>query len=247
MAERRGVASQEASRWSSFGLPAFTTQRGFPMLRFSKLAPPALVLLALLFSTHAGLAEDTAEPPVSHDEYDPAFSGKQVDPVQVEKMAAEVRQVPLTADMVDRFIVSFKEMREVAKKFPDTKLPDSVINEAPGSEFKHMAQDKREAMNAVATANGFKDLDEWSVVGSSIAMSYTYALQGKKPGELAKAIAMHISEVKEDPKLDPAQKEAQIAQLQDFGQKLARLEPTPDNFELVKQMKAKVAPIMNFE
>jgi hypothetical protein len=102
-------------------------------------------------------------------------------------------------------------------------------------------------MTEVATANGFKDLDDWSVVGSSIAMSYTYALQGKKPGELAKAISMHISEVKEDPKLNAEQKEAQVARLEDFGQKLGRLEPLPENYALVEQMKDKVAPIMNFE
>jgi lipopolysaccharide biosynthesis regulator YciM len=85
------------------------------------------------------------------------------------------------------------------------------------------------------------------VVGASIAMSYTYALQGKKPGEVAKAINMHIAEVKEDPKLNAEQKNAQIAQLQDFGQKLGRLEPLPQNYALVEQMKDKVAPIMNFQ
>lgn len=78
-------------------------------------------------------------------------------------------------------------------------------------------------------------------------MSYTYALQGKKPGELAKAISMHISEVKEDPKLNSAQKEEQIARLEDFGQKLGRVEPLPENYALVEQMKDKVKPIMNFE
>ena len=128
-----------------------------------------------------------------------------------ERKRSGLRQVPLTEDMVNRFIASFKDMREVAKKFPNTKLPDSVIDEAPGSELKHMPEDKRAAMTEVATANRFKDLEEWSVVGSSIAMSYTYALQGKKPGELSKAISMHISEVKEDPKLNSEQKEAQIA------------------------------------
>ena len=56
---------------------------------------------------------------------------------------------------------------------------------------------------------------------------YLDALQGKKPGELWKAISMHISEVKEDPKLNSEQKEAQIARLEDFGQKLGRLEPLP--------------------
>jgi hypothetical protein len=203
---------------------------------------------SLTISGQTAAAGDGAEPPVSHSENDPAFTDKEpADPVKIEKMAADVRQVVLTEDMVNRFIASFKGMREVAKKFPNTKLPDSVIDEAPGSEFKHMPEDKRAAMTEVATANGFKDLEDWSVVGSSIAMSYTYALQGKKPGELAKAISMHISEVKEDPKLNAEQKEAQIARLEDFGQKLGRLEPLPENYALVEQMKDKVAPIMNFE
>jgi hypothetical protein len=43
------------------------------------------------------------------------------------------------------------------------------------------------------------------------------------------------------------QKEAQIARLEDFGQKLGRLEPLPDNCALVEHMKDKVKPIMNFE
>jgi hypothetical protein len=216
------------------------------MLRRFTLA--VLMSLALALSGHIAAAEDDAEPPVSQSENDPPFTDKQpVDPVAIEKMAADVRQVPLTEDMINRFIASFKGMREVAKKFPNTKLPDSVIDEAPGSEFKHMPEDKRAAMTAVATANGFKDLEEWSVVGSSIAMSYTYALQGKKPGELSKAISMHISEVKDDPKLNSEQKEEQIARLEDFGQKLGRLEPLPENYALVEQMKDKVKPIMNFE
>jgi hypothetical protein len=147
------------------------------MLRHFTLA--VLMSLVLVLPGQIAAAEDDNEPPVSQSENDPAFTDKQpVDPVAIEKMAADVRQVPLTEDMINRFIASFKGMREVAKKFPNTKLPDSVIDEAPGSEFKHMPEDKRAAMTAVATANGFKDLEEWSVVGSSIAMSYTYALQG---------------------------------------------------------------------
>jgi hypothetical protein len=216
------------------------------MLRLFTLA--VFMSFALAVSGQIAAAEDDAEPPVSHSENDPAFSDKEpVDPVKIEKMAADVRQVPLTEDMITRFIASFKGMREVAKKFPNTTLPDSVIDEAPGSELKHMPEDKRAAMTEVATSNGFKDLDDWSVVGSSIAMSYAYALQGKKPGELAKTIGTHISEVKDDPKLNAEQKEAQIARLEDFGQKLGRLEPLPENYALVEQMKDKVAPIMNLE
>ena len=94
---------------------------------------PSLCSLALVLSGQIASAEDNAEPPVSQNENDPAFADKQpVDPVAIEKTAADVRQVPLTEDMVNRFIASFKDMREVAKKFPNTKLPDSVIDEALG-------------------------------------------------------------------------------------------------------------------
>jgi len=51
----------------------------------------------------------------------------------------------------------------------------------------------------------------------------------------------------DDPKLNAEQKEAQIARLEDFGQKLGRLEPLLENYALVEQMKDKVAPIMNLE
>ncbi len=233
------------------------------MSRFSKLIP-ALLLCALMAPAQRSVAQETppaksdgaspnalqdpSEPPVLHgEEAERAAADAQLDPSKIAKMADEVRQVPLTEDMVNRFIASFKEMREVGKKFPETKLPDQVINEAPGSEFKYMAADKREAMTKVAVDNGFKDIDDWSVVGSSIAMSYTYALQGKKPGEVTKAVAMHIAEVKEDKSLTAEQKDAQIAQLEDFAKKLGKLEPMPENYALVEQMKAKVAPIMSFE
>ena len=189
------------------------------MLRHFTLA--ALMSLALVLSGQIASAEDDAEPPVSQNENDPAFTEKQpVDPVAIEKMAADVRQVPLTEDMVNRFIASFKGMREVAKKFPNTKLPDSVIDEAPGDEFKHMPEDKRAAMTAVATANGFKDLEEWSVVGSSIAMSYTYALQGKKPGELSRPSACISPRSRKTPSSTPSRKKRRLRDWRILGRSL---------------------------
>ena len=70
------------------------------MLRHFTLA--VLMSLALVLSGQIASAEDNAEPPVSQNENDPAFTDKQpVDPVAIEKMAADVRQVPLTEDMVN--------------------------------------------------------------------------------------------------------------------------------------------------
>ena len=63
--------------------------------------------LAVAVSGQIAAAEDNAEPPVIRDE---ALADKQpVDPVKVEKMAAEVRQVHLTEDMVNRFIARLNQ------------------------------------------------------------------------------------------------------------------------------------------
>jgi hypothetical protein len=87
------------------------------MLRHFTLA--ALMSLALVLSGQIASAEDDAEPPVSQNENDPAFTEKQpVDPVAIEKMAADVRQVPLTEDMVNRFIASFKACARSPRSFP---------------------------------------------------------------------------------------------------------------------------------
>ncbi len=49
------------------------------------------------------------------------------------------------------------------------------------------------------------------------------------------------------PKLNSEQKEAQIARLEDFGQK-RRLEPLPENYALVERLKGEAeGSIMNFE
>jgi hypothetical protein len=220
------------------------------MFRMSHLAA-AVVALGLGLSAPAVLAQDDRDRALWHNEFDPNFSQQeQFDPAQIDKMAEEIHQVDLTEDMITRFIASYPEMKAVGKKFPDASAPEPGAEAEPGStdaDLKNMFGDKRAAMSAVATAHGFKDVDDWAAVGSSIAMSYTYALQGKQPGEVGKAIKVHISEVKEDAKLSDAEKAAQIEQLENLGEKLVRLEPTLANYELVLHMKTKVAPIMNFE
>ena len=91
------------------------------MLRHFTLA--VLMSLALVLSGQIASAEDNAEPPVSQNENDPAFADKQpVDPVAIEKMAADVRQVPLTEDMVNRFIASFKGMRRGRQEVPQHQV-----------------------------------------------------------------------------------------------------------------------------
>ena len=90
----------------------------------------------------------------------------------IAEMAKAVRQIPLTEDMVNRFIDSYAQMADAGKKFPEThadsKNAPSKEGEPPAAvDLSAISGEKRDAMNEVATEYGFKDLDEWATVGAS--------------------------------------------------------------------------------
>ena len=133
-----------------------------------------LLAALLLFSLGAPLA-----PALAADEFDTAV---------LDKMAEEAHQVPLTEDMINRFVASYPEMREIGAKFPAAQAPDepSDKNDSDKSDLDALPPEKREAMTAVATKHGFKDLQEWSDVAQSVVMSYAYLREGKGLDELDK-------------------------------------------------------------
>jgi hypothetical protein len=80
--------------------------------------------------------------------------------------------------MVNRFIASYPDMKAVGAEFPGTEVPDRPDKQ---SEVQALPPEKRKAMEDVATKHGFRDLDEWVAVTSSVAMSYAYVREGKSP------------------------------------------------------------------
>ena len=70
--------------------------------------------------------------------------------------------------MINRFVASFPDMRAVGAKFPATQPTEEA---AAGSDLDALSPEKRKAMEEVATKHGFKDLEEWTTVASSIVMS----------------------------------------------------------------------------
>jgi hypothetical protein len=165
------------------------------------------------------------------------------DPADIDKITASAHQVPLTADMVDRLIASFPDMRRVAAKFGGTELPAQAGVDAAG--IAAMPAEKRKALEAVATEHGFESLGQWTDVASSVTMTYVYAMQGKKPGSLAEAVKANIAQAERDPNLSAQQKQQTVAQYKMIGDKLARLEPLQENYTLVVEMKDKITPLMD--
>src|SRR5262245_18692941 len=121
-----------------------------------------LLLAALIFGFSVSL--DAAQSQTAHDD---GF-----DPKALDAIAESARQVPLTEDMVNRLIASYPDMRAASAKFDATELPEqSPGTDGTNSDLDAMSADKRKALEAIATKHGFKDLDEWSSVASSVAMS----------------------------------------------------------------------------
>jgi hypothetical protein len=194
--------------------------------------PLSLLVLALILSLPAAASAASQGAP-----------GGGFDPAAIEEMTASVHQVPLTADMVDRLIASFPDMRAAGEKFPGTQVSESAV---PGSsDLDALPADKRAALEAVAAKHGFSGVEEWSDVASSVVMTYIFAMQGKKPGAINDAVKANIAQAERDPKMSAAQKAQTITQYRQIGEKLARLEPLKENYTLIVEMKDKVAPIMD--
>lgn len=173
-----------------------------------------------------------------------AFAADEFDPAVLDKMAEDVHQVPLTEDIVNRFVASYPEMREVSAKFGTTQMPDEP---SAGGDLAALPPEKREAMTAVATKHGFKDLQEWSDVAESVVMSYAYLREGKGLTELDKMVDQLVAQTESDSKLTEEQKQKTIAQVRELGAKLAKFQPLPENYKLVEKMIGKVAPIMKIQ
>lgn len=168
------------------------------------------------------------------------------DPAALDKITASVRQVPLTEDMVNRLIASYGDMRAVGAKYPGTELPESPPALDSGkSDLDVLPSDKRQALETVATKNGFETLDDWTTVASSVVMSYSYVILGKKPGALAEAVKLNVAQAERDPTLTDEEKKKTVAQYRQIGSKLALLEPLKENYELIVRMKEQVTPIMD--
>lgn len=164
-----------------------------------------------------------------------------IDPAALDRLAAELHQVPLTEDIVDRFVASYPEMKAVASKFPPTDPKEDQ------TEFEAMSPEKRKAMDEVAVKHGFKNVEEWSEVASTVAMSYAYVREGKSQQDLKGMVDRAVTQAENDPKLTAEQREQAIAHYREVGDKLAKLMPLPSNTELVEKMIGKVAPVMRLQ
>lgn len=74
-----------------------------------------------------------------------------------------------------------------------------------------------------------------------------YLREGKGLNELDKMVDRMVAQAENDSKLTDEQRQKAIAQVRELGAKLAKLQPLPQNYELVEKMIGKVAPVMKIQ
>ena len=134
-----------------------------------------------------------------------------IDMEALDRLAEDHKQVPLTEDIINRFIASYPEMKSVGAKFPQTEATEDKASEDGDDELASMPPEKRKAMEEVATKHGFKDLDEWMTVASTVAMSYAQLREGKSRQDLQTMIDRAVTQAENNPKLTQEQRDRPIS------------------------------------
>jgi hypothetical protein len=78
-------------------------------------------------------------------------------------------------------------------------------------------------------------------------MTYAYVREGKSRKDLDAMVANAVAQAEADQKLTNEQREKAIATFRALGAKLAKLQPLPQNTELVEKIIGKAAPVMKIQ
>lgn len=140
-------------------------------------------------------------------------------------------QVPLTADMVQRFIASWPEFKALGDKLAADRGVDPDAG-TPTAAFASWAKeaDAKAEIDAVVTKHGFASLEDWIAAADSVMIAFSYDEEELSEERLAEILA----EVEASPQVPPDQKAAAAAQVREYFAAARTLKPLPGNAETIE-------------
>lgn len=159
---------------------------------------------------------------------------------------AGLQQIPLTQDVIKRFMSSFPKLIALGKKYESQAPQGADTKSSPGKVMTaYMTSvEARTEMQKTLQDNGFKDFGEWTKIATSVALAYGYAKSGKDPDEIAAQMDKATEKIKNNSKMPEAQKKQVIAMMR---QQAGLLAPLPGNVEIAKSMLDELKPVMEME
>lgn len=156
-------------------------------------------------------------------------------------------QVPLTKDTVIRMLAAFPKLKALGKKYEADAPLASSGEDGPVARLSGYLEHRaaRAEIEAVLAGHGFSGFPEWLNVARSVAIAYSFVKSGKTPEQLGGQAARAIEAVRNNPKLTPAQKKQMETLVARQLDKLKRLEPPAENIALAREMRSKIAAVMD--
>jgi len=158
---------------------------------------------------------------------------------------AQMPQIDLNRDMVERFLASYPEIRAVGAKYE--KKPGSASSEDPVAAFSEFLQHKAALgeIKTVLNKHGFKTFVQWLDVARSVAIAYGFVKSGKSPGELGNQADKALEEIRKNPDLNDAQKQQMEMMVKQQMDMLKHFEPSPGNLAIVREMQPQIAAVLD--
>lgn len=156
-----------------------------------------------------------------------------------------IEQVPLTQDMVKRFLASFPQLQSIGKKFDQGNQNADGNNPIETLSAFMSNHGARKEMQDALKAHGFADFGEWIKVAGSVALAYGYAKSGKSAAELGAQADDAIAQIRNNPDMTEEQKAQMIELLERQQGMVAQFTPLPGNLTLVKSMMGEIGAVMD--
>lgn len=160
---------------------------------------------------------------------------------------AQLRQVELSEDMVQRFLTSYPELRALGKKYKKERPKSSDSSNSPIAALSGYLEHKAERayMEAVLAKHGFADFPESLDVARSVALAYGFVKSGKTPAQRGGQAEQALAAIRNNPRLSAGQKKQMEMMVSQQLSRLKQAEPSPHNIAVAKQMQAQIAAVMD--
>lgn len=152
---------------------------------------------------------------------------------------AKTQQVKLTEDLVTRFLATMGDVRALSKKYRgQTGRAHPSRDPMTGITGFLQGQNARTAMQSVLTKHGFSNLNAWMNVARTVIITYGFVKSGRTPQQIKQQMQAAIAQIQNNPNLTPQQRSII---LKDFAPSMSHLQPSPENYALVKRMQPLIA------
>ena len=157
----------------------------------------------------------------------------------------DIKQIPLTREMVQNFIKAMPSVREFSKK-NNLDNPPKELGKNPMKAFLAFLKQRNllDKANDLAKSYGFESMEQLSQVIQSTMLAYGFSKQGKSPEQMKADMQAAIDKIKNDTNVPDAQKKMFLEMISRQMTMMMKMIPPAGNIEAVKGLGDQIDKVM---